>query len=163
MIVQGRRSSTPVSTENSQQTSPKEKRRFTFGFLDRKPAGSATATPGSSSEAVSLPAPSSTGTTPKTSTPNPTASLPAGSTTPTKSSLRSRMIEKFMGKSPGGTALSSPITIDKSGNFTDNQHSGSSSPPKRKFTIYAHIQHLDTNIYCDKNRSTRLKFVQLKK
>jgi len=130
MMVQGRRSSTPVSTENSQQTSPKEKRRFTFGFLDRKPAGSATATPGSSSEAVSLPAPSSTGTTPKTSTPNPTAPLPAGSTTPTKSSLRSRMIEKFMGKSPGGAALSSPITIDKSGNFTDNQHSGSSSPPK---------------------------------
>ena len=52
MMVQGRRSSTPVSTENSQQTSPKEKRRFTFGFLERKPAGSATATPGSSSEAV---------------------------------------------------------------------------------------------------------------
>ena len=43
----GRRSSTPVSTDDlqsSQQTTPKEKRRFTLaGFLDRKPAAASAA------------------------------------------------------------------------------------------------------------------------
>ena len=43
----GRRSSTPVSTDDlqsSQQTTPKEKRRFTFaGLLERKPTAASAA------------------------------------------------------------------------------------------------------------------------
>ena len=122
----GRRSSTPVSTEDlqsSQQTTPKERRRFAFGFLDRKPvaSGSNEAILASSSEAI----------TPKTSTAPIAAS--AGSTTPTKSTLRSRMMEKFMGKSP--SASSTPIAIDSKGNGNGNQISGSMTPPKRKLLL----------------------------
>ena len=93
----GRRSSTPVTTDEVQSNpqTPKEKRRgFSFGFLNKTPTtGTETST-------------SVTETPPKTSTP-----VTTGATTPTKSSLRSRMMEKFMGKSPN--AQSTPIPIEE--------------------------------------------------
>ena len=94
-----RRSSTPVISDDvlagqrSGPTSPKERRRFTFSFLDR--SGNASNAKAANQENV--PPEIDPGSIPKTSTPAP------GSVTPTKSSLRSRVMEKFMGKSPGPT------------------------------------------------------------
>ena len=108
----GRRSSTPVTTEEIQSNpqTPKEKRRFTFGFLNKTPSNQ------SQTSETGVPE-----TPPKTSTNNDitTTSTPkvsTGATTPTKSSLRSRMMEKFMGKSPN--AQSTPIAIDGGQNET---------------------------------------------
>ena len=101
----GRRSSTPVTTDEVQSNpqTPKEKRRFTFGFLNKTPNPSESSVPE---------------TPPKASTATCTAE------TPTKSSLRSRMMEKFMGKSPH--AQSTPIAIETTNEApksTDNSYS----------------------------------------
>ena len=117
----GRRSSTPVTTDEIQSNpqTPKEKRRFTFGFLNKTP------NPSQTSETTSVPeTPPKTSTTASASTSTPAVST--GATTPTKSSLRSRMMEKFMGKSP--YAQSTPIAIDgqnetKQKEIIDNSYS----------------------------------------
>ena len=110
----GRRSSTPISAEEIQE-SPKERRRFTFSFLERNKnnAGNTENNAEKSTNPVNQDPPNEATKT-ETLTNVTTASagpLVQGSTTPTKSSLRSRMIEKFMGKSPA--ASSTPIAIDK--------------------------------------------------
>lgn len=115
MMAIGRRSSTPLSTEEivkSNPATPKERRRFTFSFLERNKNNNAGA------EQDQDPTSSSTSV--------PTIIPAVGSTTPTKSSssLRSRMMERFMGKSPN--ASSTPIPIDNAGqSLTD----GSVTPP----------------------------------
>ena len=124
----GRRSSTPVTTEEIQSNpqTPKEKRRFTFGFLNKTPSNQ------SQTSETGVPE-----TPPKTSTNNDitTTSTPkvsTGATTPTKSSLRSRMMEKFMGKSPN--AQSTPIAIDGGQNETKLKESiDNSCSPKEDF------------------------------
>lgn len=93
MALGARRSSTPVSTEEIQRSnpqSPKEKRRFTFSFLEKKPQ---------TGEAESV-----------QNTPQSSDKSAPGNVTPTKSSLRSRMMERIMGKSPHASSI--PIPID---------------------------------------------------
>ena len=146
MTLNSRRTSTPVTDElvvksgdHSAPQTPKERRRFTFGFLDRSPKPapittetSATATTTASSASSSIASTPSTATAPAQQQQQPPPPPPVGTTTPTKS-LRSRMMG-LMGKSPAPSnngASSSPMPIQEpkvSVRMQDVRGSSSASP-----------------------------------